>query len=85
MQLVIDAPQGQDLQLLLALLERLQISYKPVVSPKKAAKSNGKSEPPEAAPAQTLAEKYAGSLAGLPTESLRQYLIETRNEWERSI
>ena len=77
MQLVIDAPQGQDLQLLLALLERLQISYKPVVSPKKAAKSNGKSEPAEAAPVQTMSEKYRGKLSAETADALLLHIAES--------
>ena len=83
MQYVIDIPQGNDLKLILPLLERLGIAYKPVVLPKKEAKSNEISEPPAVAPAQRRSERYFGKLSAETADAMQLYVTESRNEWER--
>ncbi|MFM9950793.1 MAG: hypothetical protein ACKV1O_22840 [Saprospiraceae bacterium] len=77
MQLVIEIKQHQDLQVLLPLLERLKIAYKQV--PEIA------NEKPDSVPVSgKLSGKYAGKLSAEVGEALQQYIIESRNEWERN-
>lgn len=77
MQLVIDIKKEQDLQVLLPLLERLKIAYKQLP-----AKSNGKTKATSAA---KFSDKYAGKLSADIGEALQKHIVESRNEWERSI
>lgn len=77
MQLVIDIKKEQDLQVLLPLLERLKIAYMQLP-----ARSDGKVG---TAPDTKLSDKYAGKLSAEVGEALKKYIVESRNEWERSI
>ena len=85
MQLVINIQKEQDLQLLLQLLERLHIAYKPLAAPKrkKEAALNGKT--PTVAPPVTLSQKYAGRLSAATGAALQVHVTESRKEWERNI
>ena len=78
MQLVINIQKEQDLQLLLQLLERLQIAYKPLTVPKRKKEAALNSKAPAVAPAPTLSQKYAGKLSAATGAALQIHVTESR-------
>ncbi len=85
MQLVINIQKEQDLQLLLQLLERLQIAYKPLAAPKRKKEAAINSKTPAVTAAPTLSQKYAGKLSAATGAALQVHVTESRKEWERNI
>lgn len=70
MQITLQLNKPQDLEVLLPLLRRLDISV--------ATNSNKSKE-------KTPGYKFFGSIPDLDTEKFEEYLKESRSEWERPI
>ncbi len=77
MQIILDLKQVQDLDFLLPLLRRLEITFFTAPESLPATfQANGEKPP---------LSKHIGTLPSLNVAAFEQYLEKTRSEWERPI